>query len=77
MKKKLSFNTPRFQIVFFDVTFKTGLIKIYDKNRKVIGKYKEYFENGEISEACQRVIKNIEDISILFENKEMKNECTQ
>ena len=77
MKKNISFSTPRFQIIFFDTTFKTGLIKPYDKNRKVIGTYKEYFENGEISEACQRVIQNIKDISILFENKEVENECTQ
>ena len=67
MKKKLSFSTPRFQIVFFDATFTTGIVKPYDKKRKVMGKYKEYFENGKISEACQKVITNIEDISILFE----------
>ena len=67
MKKKHSFSTPRFQIIFFDTTFTTGIVKPYDKNRKVMGKYKEYFENGKISEACQKIIQNIEDISILFE----------
>ena len=37
-----------------------------------MGQYKEYFENSKISEACKRIISNISDLSILFDNQEEK-----
>ena len=70
MKKDRPLKTPRFQITFFDPEFKAGVVKPYDKNRKVLSSYKQYFENGKIQEACLKSLKEIGNIHELIEPSE-------